>query len=80
MLALTFQLVRYDGSFLNRTRNCSTYEPGCGLMQMYDVGMTSMWVQEAFALADLARLIGRPKVLSDMLDARGKAVTRAVPG
>jgi len=68
-------LFRYDGNFLNRTRNCSTYAPGCGLMQMYDVGMTSMWVQEAFALAELARLIGRPTELSAMLDARAKAVS-----
>ena len=44
------------------------------MMQLYDVGMTSMWVQEAFALAELARLIGRPTELSAMLDARGKAV------
>ena len=63
--------IRYDGTFVNTTNGCSQYESGCGLMQLYDVGMTSMFVQEAFALAELAQLIGEPKALSDMLTKRG---------
>ena len=34
----------YDGTFVNTTDGCSQYESGCGLMQLYDVGMSSMFV------------------------------------
>ena len=47
-------------------------------MQLYDVGMTSMWVQEAFALAKLAVVAGRPQSLADMLNARGKAMAQKI--
>ena len=68
----------YDGTFVNTTDGCSLYESGCGLMQLYDVGMTSMWVQEAFALAKLAVVAGRPQSLADMLNARGKAMAQKI--
>ena len=68
----------YDGTFVNTTNGCSLYESGCGLMQLYDVGMTSMWVQEAFALAELAAVAGRPQSLADMLTARGKAMAAKI--
>lgn len=47
-------------------------------MQLYDVGMTSMFVQEAFALAELAQLIGQPKSLSDMLTKRGTDMAQKI--
>lgn len=50
----------YDGDFFNTTS---------GLMEMYDVGMSSMFVQEAYALAELADIIGRPD--GSQLRARG---------
>ena len=65
------QMLRTDGA-------CPLPQTGCGLMQLYDVGMTSMWVQEAFALAELAQVIGRPQALSDMLNARGKAMAQKI--
>ena len=41
------------------------------LMQMYDVGMTSLFIQEAYSLAELAKIIGRPTELIKMLQRRG---------
>ena len=49
-----------------------------GLMQLYDVGMTSMFVQEAFALAELAQLIGEPQALTDMLTKRGTDMAQLI--
>ena len=68
----------YNGTFVNITSGCTPYESGCGLMQLYDVGMTSMWVQEAFSLAELAIMIGRPQALADMLTARGKSMAQKI--
>jgi len=51
----------YDGEFFD--------ESNTFLMQMYDVGMSSMFTQEAYALAELADAIGR--VEGPMLRARG---------
>lgn len=42
---------RYDGEFFDASNSF--------LMQLYDVGMSSMLVQEAYALAELALAIGR---------------------
>merc|ERR1712151_1470709 len=42
-----------------------------GLMHLYDVGMSSMFVQEAFSLAELAQIIGRPSAVVKNLTARG---------
>lgn len=53
----------YDGDF---------WDSGTKLMQLYDVGMTAMFVMEANALADLADAISRPE--GDMLRARGAAM------
>lgn len=61
----------YDGEFFD---NVSTH-----LMQLYDVGMTSMLVLDAYALAELADVIARPE--GAMLRARGGNLankTRAV--
>ena len=66
----------YDGTFVNQTNGCSLDESGCGLMQLYDVGMTSMFVQEAFSLAELAQVIGRPQSLSG---ARAHATATSAP-
>ena len=68
----------YDGTFVKSTNGCSLYESGCGLMQLYDVGMTSMFVQEAFSLAELAPIAKRPQSLADMLTARGKAMAQKI--
>lgn len=43
-----------------------------------DVGMTSMFVQEAFALAELAQVIGKPQSLSDMLTKRGADMAQKI--
>jgi hypothetical protein len=40
----------YDGEFYNDTGGCSISQDGCGLMQLYDVGMSAMFVQECYAL------------------------------
>jgi hypothetical protein len=40
--------------------------------------MTSMFVQEAFALAELAQLIGEPQSLSDMLTKRGTDMAQKI--
>ena len=42
----------YDGDFFDTNKT--------HLMQLYDVGMSSMVVQEAFALAELASIVKRP--------------------
>ena len=34
-------------------------------MEMYDVGQTSLTTQEAYSLAELARLMGKPQALQD---------------
>ena len=60
-----FQQFRYDGDLYdNRTH----------LMQLYDVGMSSLFVQEAYSLAELAIAIGRDSSLVEMLRARGDAM------
>ena len=43
-------------------------------MQLYDVGMSSLFVQEAYSLAELATAIGRDAALVEMLLARGDAM------
>lgn len=68
----------YDGTFYNDTNGCALDEDGCGLMELYDVGMTSMFVQEALSLSELAKVIGRPQSLSDMLTARGQAMAKKI--
>ena len=35
----------YDGTFSNTTNGCGLTESGCGLMELYDVGMSSLFVQ-----------------------------------
>lgn len=40
-------------------------------MEMYDVGQSSLTCQEAYALAQLARLMGKPQAMQDRLKARG---------
>eukprot|EP01045_Picozoa_sp_COSAG04_P000647 COSAG04_NODE_17_length_40288_cov_9.152728_3_plen_256_part_00 len=40
-------------------------------MEMYDVGQSSLTCQEAYALAELARLMGKPQAMQDRLKARG---------
>ena len=44
----------------------------------YDVGMTSMFVQEALSLAKLAVVAGRPQAMVDMLNARAKAMGQKI--
>jgi hypothetical protein len=58
----------YDGEFYD---DSNTF-----LMQLYDVGMSSMVVQEAYALATLADAIGRPEAA--MLRARGDAMSSLI--
>ena len=47
-------------------------------MQLYDVGMTSMFVQEAFALAELAQLNDEPEALTDMPTKRGTDMAQLI--
>lgn len=42
------------------------------LMQLYDVGMSALFVQDSYALAELARIIGCDQKLSDKLWLDGK--------
>jgi len=58
----------YDGEFYDSS---NTF-----LMQLYDVGMSSMVVQEAFALAELADAINRPE--GAMLRARGTMMSQLI--
>lgn len=51
----------YDGDFFNKTSH---------LMELYDVGMSSMFVQESACLAKLARIIGRSQELVSSLEDR----------
>lgn len=37
------------------------YDPNTKHMQLYDVGMTSMFISEALALVELAQALGRPE-------------------
>jgi hypothetical protein len=59
----------YDGEFFNRTS---------GLMNLYDVGMSSLFAQEAFALAELAPLADKPSSMADLLNARGKVAAAKI--
>ena len=58
----------YDGEFFDANET--------HLMQLYDVGMSSMFVQEAYSLAELADAIGRTE--GAMLRARGDAMANKV--
>ena len=58
----------YDGEFFDTN--------GTHLMQLYDVGMSSMFVQEAYSLAELADAIGRSE--GEMLRARGDAMAKKI--
>lgn len=57
----------YDGDLFNSS---------IGLMELYDVGMSAMFVQEASALATLADVIGRPE--GDMLRMRAKRMRELI--
>ena len=59
---------RYDGEFYDSS---NTF-----MMQLYDVGMSSMVVQEAYALAELADAIGRPEAA--MLRDRGDGMSAKI--
>ena len=54
------------------------YNTTSGLMEMYDVGQSSLVAQEAFSLAKLARLMGKPQKLQDRLMARGKRIAALI--
>ena len=58
----------YDGEFFDANKT--------HLMQLYDVGMSSMFVQEAYSLAQLADAIGRPE--GAMLRSRGDAMAKTI--
>lgn len=68
----------YDGTFSNTTNGCNETESGCGLMDLYDVGMSSLFVQEAYALAELAPHAGRPQSLVNELNARGQSMAAKI--
>ena len=55
----------YDGTELDQDYH---------LMQLYDVGMSSLFVQEAYSLAELADAIGRDAQVGTRLRARGDAM------
>eukprot|EP00750_Incisomonas_marina_P011382 INCI16371.1.p1 GENE.INCI16371.1~~INCI16371.1.p1 ORF type:complete len:914 (-),score=108.51 INCI16371.1:2333-5074(-) len=68
----------YDEEFFNATNGCSSTESGCGLMGLYDVGFSSMFVQECYALANLSLLIGRPASLTNALRERGDDMAKLI--
>jgi putative isomerase len=55
----------YDGDFMNDRYH---------VMNLYDVGMSSLFAQEAYSLAELAEAIGKDAKLVAMLRARGDAM------
>eukprot|EP00440_Ansanella_granifera_P056074 gb/GFBE01060778.1/.p1 GENE.gb/GFBE01060778.1/~~gb/GFBE01060778.1/.p1 ORF type:complete len:828 (+),score=155.91 gb/GFBE01060778.1/:1-2484(+) len=57
----------YDGDFFDNSTH---------LMQLYDVGMSSMFVQEAVCLAALARLLGRSG--AEQLEARAASMRKLI--
>lgn len=59
----------YDGEFFNKTSQ---------LMQLYDVGMASMFTQEAKSLAALATIIGRPSEQVKMLTERADSMRKLI--
>ena len=61
----------YDGDFFDASPH------GTHLMQLYDVGMSSMFVQECYALAELAALTNRSAAGAEM-QARGDAMAAKV--
>ena len=71
------QCARYESGLDNspmydcgNATTCEYFDAATGTMQLYDVGMSSMVTQEAFALAELASAIGRPEAAA--LRARGE--------
>jgi putative isomerase len=61
----------YDGSFFSKNMSAQGTHL-VGQMTLYDVGMASMFVQEAESLARLAPVAGRPEMVAP-LKARAKA-------
>jgi len=59
----------YDGEFFDNQTH---------LMGLYDVGMSSMFVQEAASLAALAKAIGRPDAEAKRLSDRAEAMRRLI--
>jgi putative isomerase len=59
----------YDGDF---------FDKGTHLMQLYDVGMTSLFTQEAYSLAELADIVGRDPKVGAMLRARADAMKNKI--
>ena len=55
-----------------------TTKGGAGLMEMADCGQTSLAAQEAYALADLAALVGKPAALVAALQRRGDTLVQAI--
>ncbi|CAB9497409.1 Trehalase [Seminavis robusta] len=55
----------YDGDFWNDTLH---------VMNLYDVGMSSLFAQEAYSLAELAEAIGKDPKLVQMLRKRGDTI------
>ena len=54
------------------------YNDTVGLMEMYDVGQSSLTAQEAYSLVELAGLMGKPQALQDKLKARGDRLAALV--
>lgn len=62
---------RYDGEFFKKgLKTHGTYS--IGQMELYDVGMASMFVSEADALATLATAIGRTAEATKLKDRADK--------
>ena len=57
--------------------SCEYFNKTTGFMELYDVGMNAMFVQEAFALAKLARIIGREEE-ADELIRRGREFEQSI--
>ena len=74
MSTATVGLSRVTAAALTADRCCAN--SNTFLMQLYDVGMSSMLVQEAYSLAHLADAIGRPEAA--MLRERGDAMSALI--
>jgi hypothetical protein len=59
----------YDGELFDNTTH---------MMQMYDVGMSSLVAQEAFSLAELADLLGKDQEVVHRLRERGEGLMHSI--
>jgi len=67
----------YDCASVDQQDNCDLWDKSSGTMMLLDVGMSSMAASEAYALSELAVVVGRQATAKE-LRARGDAYRQAV--